>query len=137
MAALPLIGVVAKAACILPESPVKPSSLPAMQYDYYPIMLPHEMPSYGFIHFPFPSGLIDGNPCSVRTYVLKMYSDGIPDMNNLAFRKECQKEAAFEIHRLGITHLYVVGFNPCYVITPDSNYRYKGFFRGINAKGII
>ena len=62
MAALPFVGLVAKAACILPSQPVKSivPVIPPAGYDYYPIMFPHEMPSYGFIHFPIPCGLIDG-----------------------------------------------------------------------------
>lgn len=114
---------------------VSPRPTPMVsEYDFYPILNAYEMSQYGFTPVTTPCFLVDRNPYCIKTWKLKLYSDGVPDMSNWPFSWNSQELAVEEIRKLGLTHLYVVGFLKQYVIMPNGSHRHCAFVRGATVK---
>ena len=95
------------------------------------ILNPAELQRAGFKPVAMPCFVEDGLPYAVKTWRLKTYCDGYPDMRAIIGAKRL---VINEITRLQLTHVYVVSFNPVPIIMYNSNMRYAAFVRGCRLK---
>jgi hypothetical protein len=70
-------------------------------------------------------------PYYCKTWLLKTFCDGKPDMRTIINAKHI---VIAEMKRLQLTHVLYVAFNPSPVIMPDFTPRYRAFVRGARLK---
>src|ERR1035441_718229 len=137
LVALPAVGAVANAVGFSPEVPKKKVIMSSMYgylgYDIRKLMIltPTEQRQNGLIPVATPCFIEDNIPYVVKTWRLKTYCDGAPDMRAIIGAK---RRVLFEINRLQLTHIYCVAFNPAPIWMHDNALRYSAFVRGCRLK---
>jgi hypothetical protein len=76
----------------------------------------------------------DGKQCYVRTWKLKVCCAGEPDLKHV---REYQRAAAFEINRIGLTHVHCVKFIDAPIVVPGWTMLYCAFVRGFRPCRLI
>ena len=137
LTALLAVPAVAAAAKVTPEQPKQKIVMPTM-YGYLgddirklTILSPTELRQHGFIPVGTPCFPENGITYCIKTWHLKTFCDGTPDMRAIIGAKQ---RVLFEIKRLQLTHIYCVAFNPAPILMHDNALRYSTFVRGCRLK---
>ena len=133
LAVLPFIGSLVKAADLKPKKVIMSSMYGYLGDDIRKLMIlnPAELRRNGFTPVATPCFIEENIPYVIKTWRLKTYCDGAPDMWAIINAK---KMVLFEIKRLQLTHIYCVAFNPAPIWMHDNAPRYSTFVRGCRLK---
>jgi hypothetical protein len=136
LVALPVVVTVARAIEFMPEPPKK--IIMSTQYGYLGddirkliILNPVELRRNGLTPVETPCFIENHIPYCAKTWRLKTYCDGTPDVRAIIGAKRL---VLFEIQRLQLTHVYCVAFNPAPIWMHDNALRYSTFVRGCRLK---
>ena len=133
LAVLPFFGSLVKGADTNPKKVVMSSMYGYLGDDIRKLMIlnPAEMRRNGLTPVETPCFIENRIPYCVKTWRLKTYCDGAPDMRAIIGAKRL---VLFEIQRLQLTHVYCVAFNPAPIWMHDGAIRYAAFVRGCRLK---
>ena len=128
LVAIPIIGLAITSPEIIPKQPIRKKT----DGEFYSILEPHEMEDYGFVSIPLSQVIINGKGYCVKTWRLRNYTEILPDLPDPEWLRQVQTEASINVHKLGITHVYCLGFLKYPVIMHDESKRYAAFVRGFS-----
>jgi hypothetical protein len=119
-------------------SPVPKKVVMSTQYGYLGddirrlmILNPSELRRNGFTPVATPCFLEENVPYCVKTWRLKTYCDGEPNMRAIINAKA---KVLAEMKRLQLTHIYCIAFNPAPIWMHNNVMRYSAFVRGCRLK---
>lgn len=95
------------------------------------ILNPAELRRAGFTPVALPCFLEDNVPYCVKTWRLKTYCNGTPDMQAIIGAKQ---KVILEMKRLQLTHVYYVAFNPYPIYMHDWQKLHSAVVRGCRLK---